>query len=82
MGIWGDFDKNRPSKKLNDFLSGKTSLEDVDKNILTWAEHQVYIAACEIIDLPSKEQRRLALQKIPDTIRPFVEREVIKRWKK
>ena len=67
-------------KHLEDLLSGRVAPKDADPRILNWAEFFIWQGACEIISLPSLEDRRAALDKIPETIRPIMEREVKKLW--
>lgn len=72
----------KPSEHLKDMLSGKVTPQDANPSILKWAEFQIWQAACEVCKMSSKEQRQAALTKFPDTIRPFVEREVKRLWPK
>ena len=65
----------KPSEQLHDLLSGSVSVEDTPPAILSWAQFEIYRAAVQILDINTKERRRLALKKIPDQIRPYVERE-------
>lgn len=65
---------------LDDLLEGRVSPQDADPRILLWAEFMIYKRACAVLDLPDKDARRADLDTIPETIRPFVEREVKKLW--
>lgn len=79
--MWGDGSK-RPSKRLSDLLTGRVSIQDADPQILQWAEFMIHKAAVEVCKMDSKESRKTALTKFPDTIKPFVEREVKRLWHK
>jgi hypothetical protein len=63
---------------LEQLLSGEVDPKDADPRILMWAEFMIWQAADEILRMPDKAGRRKALDKIPETIRPFVEREAKK----
>jgi len=63
---------------LGQLLSGEVDPKDADPRILMWAEFMIWQAADEILRMPDKAGRRKALDKIPETIRPFVEREAKK----
>lgn len=64
------------SKHLDDLLSGKVTPQEADPRILNWAEFAIWQGACEILNLPTKQERRDALDNVPETIRPIMEREV------
>jgi hypothetical protein len=78
--MWGVNDELRPSKRLNDLLTGAVSPQDAHANILPWAEFMIWQAATKICGMRSLELRRNALTKVPDTIKPFVEREMKRMW--
>jgi hypothetical protein len=66
--------------RLDDLLSGRVSYEDADPRILNWAEFHIHKGACEILSLPTRADRAKALEKVPATVRPYVEREVRRVW--
>lgn len=68
------------AKALEDLLEGRVSPQDADPRILTWAEHAIYTRACQVLSHETKDARRADLNTIPETIRPYVEREVNKLW--
>lgn len=70
----------RPSRRLFDVLYGRVSYEDVDPSIQSLASKYIFEAAREILAMKTKEQRRQALSKIPDKVRPHVEREILRLW--
>jgi hypothetical protein len=68
------------SQHLDDLLTGKVTPENADPRIMKWAEFAIWQAACEILALTTVDDRRNALGTIPDTIRPYVEREIKRMW--
>lgn len=70
----------KPSEKLNDLLTGRVIPQNADPAILSWAEFHIWQAACEICAMGDIKQRRDAMDKAPDTLRPFLEREVKRLW--
>ena len=68
------------AQALEDLLTGKVTPEQADPRIMLWAEHAIWTAACEILSLTNLDDRRKALNNIPETIRPYVEREVKRMW--
>lgn len=79
MTIWTR--TKRPSDRIKDVLNGKVKFEDEADAIRSACSFYFYEAACVIVDLPTKEKRRKALNRIPETIRPHVEAEVMRLWK-
>ena len=69
-----------PSEQLSDLLSGKIAWDKSPPAIRSWAAFFVYDAACQLVAMPDKEKRRIALGKIPGTIRHVVEVEVNRIW--
>lgn len=65
---------------LEALLTGKVTPQEADPRILKWAELFIYQGACDVLRLPSQDDRRKALDKIPATIRPYVEREAKRLW--
>jgi len=70
----------KPSEHLHDLLSGAVSPADTPDAVLSWARLSIYQAACEVLAAPDKDKRRAMLDKIPPSIRPFVEREAKAIW--
>ena len=77
--MWTD-DVRRPSDQLEDFLRGKTPLDEVPASIRSWAHSQIDSAACQIIAAPDRGTRRNMLGRIPANVRPLVEEQVKKYW--
>lgn len=76
-----DPDAWRPSVKLRDLMTGKTAWSDADKSIRSMASLHIYNAAKMVLAEKSKDRRRKMLAKIPGTIRPEVEKEVLRLWR-
>lgn len=68
------------TEALLDLLEGRVEPKDADPRILNWAEFHIHKGAQEILSLPTREERRMALEKVPATVRPYVEREVKRLW--
>jgi hypothetical protein len=60
---------------------GKVPLESEDQGIQSACSKHIYDGAVSVLKLPTKEARRRALDRIPEMIRPYVEREVLKLYK-
>ena len=67
-----------PSKRIENVLSGKVRMEDEDEAIQSACRFPIYQGAKAILSLDTKEKRRAALSKIPESIRPHVEKEAIR----
>lgn len=65
----------RPSARIKRVLRGEVRLEDEDPGIQSACSFHIYEGAVELLGLPDKEARRRALQKVPELIRPHVEKE-------
>lgn len=70
----------KPSVELKALLDGRRGLNDVSDGVRSWARFYIYQAAEEILAMPSKNARREALEKVPDTIRSSVRDEVMRLW--
>lgn len=70
----------RPSEQLEDLMMGRIAWEDAQPGIRSWAERYFHDAACQILDAPDKATRRRMLLKIPETVRPQVERAARDLW--
>ena len=70
-----------PSKRIEAVLSGRVKMEDEDESIQSACRFPIYQGADAILRLDTKEKRRAALAKIPETVRPYVEREAIRLHK-
>lgn len=82
MPYRGNPDVKKPSEHLYDLLSGKVVPKDTPEAILSWARFEVYRGAVAVLDKPTKKERQATLAKIPQSIRPYVEREARAIWEK
>ena len=71
----------RPSAQLNDLLSGKVAWEDTQPAIRSWAMLTIHGAAKTILGAP-RNRRRGMISKLPPTLRPVLEREIIRLSRK
>lgn len=78
MPIWRG---RRPSDRIKAVLMGKVALESEDQGIQSACSKHIYDGAVSVLGLSTKDARRRALDRLPDLIRPHVEREVLKLYK-
>ena len=71
----------RPSAQLNDLLTGKVTWEDAQPAIRSWAMLTIHGAAQTILAAP-KPRRRFMIDKLPVTLRPILEAEIIRLARK
>ena len=69
-----------PSAELQDILEGRARLEDAEPAVQSWARLPIHQAAVEIMQIRSRQARRAALERIPETIRPHVRARVEELW--
>lgn len=69
-------DELRPSYRIRKVLMGNVRLEDEEPGIQSACSKHIYDGAVEILSIQDKQARRRALLKIPELIRPHVEKEV------
>lgn len=65
---------------LNRLLSGQIDMQDAPAAIQSWSRLAIHEGALEILSIENKQERRAALAKIPDRIRPYVEAEAVRLW--
>lgn len=65
----------RPSKRVERVLRGEVRMEDEEAAIQSVCSKYIFEGAKELLAIPSKEARRRALQKVPEAIRPHIEKE-------
>lgn len=70
----------RPSHELAEVLSGRMAWGDASESVRSWARLPIYQAARQIMAMDGKGPRRNALGRIPASIRPMVEAEVLRLW--
>lgn len=71
----------RPSVQLRDLLTGVTDWEDAHPAIRSWAMLTIHGAAKTILDAP-KPKRRAMIDKLPPSLRPILEAEIIRLARK
>jgi hypothetical protein len=54
-------------------------MEQAPPAVQSWSRYFIYQGAEEVLSLP-REDRAKALDKIPLTIRPYVEAEILRLW--
>lgn len=74
-------DVARPSEQLRQVLSGQIPMESAPAAIQSWARFEIYRGALQVLGLPTKAARQAALQKVPSSVRPYVEAEVLRLWR-
>ena len=71
----------RPSTQLNDLLTGMVAWNDAQPAIRSWAMLTINGAAQTILAAP-KPRRRSMIDKLPVTLRPILEAEIIRLARK
>lgn len=71
-------DDKRPSKRIERVLRGNVRLEDEEPGIQSACSKYIFDGAVELLSIPGKNARKNALARIPEAIRPHIEREA---WK-
>ena len=71
----------RPSTQLNDLLTGATAWNDAQPAIRSWAMLTIHGAAKTILAAP-KQRRRAMIDKLPVTLRPILQAEIIRLARK
>ncbi len=73
----------RPSQWLELLLTGKITWDEAPEPIKSWAMFFIFDAAKTIRDKgKTKEQRQSMLFRIPERVRPLVEKELLRIWSK
>lgn len=78
MPIWRG---KRPSDRIKAVLMGKVRLEDEDQGIQSACSKYIYDGARAVLRISTKEARRAALDRVPELIRPHIEREVLRLYR-
>lgn len=79
MTIWRD---KRPTDRIRAVLMGKVALEDEDAGIQSVCSKYIFDGATAVLKLKTKEARRAALDRAPSLIRPHLEREVMRLFRR
>ena len=67
----------RPSVTLRRGLTGDLAMQDAPEAIQSWARLEIYTGAKAILAMPFS-RRKSALQNIPESVRPYVQKEMIR----
>lgn len=70
-----------PSQRIKKVLSGEVRMEDEHASIQSACSLHIYHGAEAVLSLSTKEARRAALSRIPESVRPYVEKEAIRLHK-
>ena len=62
-------------------MTGKIEMDAVPEKIKMICSFKAFILACEILEYETKERRRMELEKIPELLRPHVEKWVWEVWR-
>ena len=79
MSCWDG--RIRPSDRIVLVLRGKVPLDGEDKSVQSVCSKHIFDGASEVLSLPTKTDRQIALSKIPALIRPHIEAEAMWIWK-
>ena len=79
MPIWRG---RRPSDRIRAVLMGQVALESEDPAIQSVCSKYIFDGATAVLKLKTKEARRAALDKAPALIRPHLEREIMRLFRR
>jgi len=79
MSIWGG---KRPTDRIRAVLMGRVELEDEDAGIQSVCSKYIFDGATAILKLKTKDERRAALGKAPPLIRPHLEKEIMRLFRR
>ena len=71
----------RPSVQLHSLLTGATAWDDAQPAIRSWAMLTIHGVSKTILGAP-RPRRRSMIDKLPPTLRPALEREIIRLSRK
>jgi len=70
----------RPTLRIKRVMMGEVPIEDEDQGIQSVCRAQITTAAHIICCKPKKEQRRAALDRVPESLRTMAQDEVLRVW--
>jgi len=70
----------KPTVRIRRVMMGEVSLYDEDQGIQSVCMAHITTAAHIICRKPKKEQRKAALDRVPESLRPIAEQEVLRVW--
>ena len=79
MSIWRG---KQPSVRIALVMAGKTPLEDEDPAIQSVCSKYIFDGATAILKLKTKDERRSALDMVPALIRPHLEHEIMRLFRR
>lgn len=79
MSIWRG---KRPTDRIRAVLMGKVALESEEAGIQSVCSKYIFDGATAVLKLKTKEARRAALDRAPALIRPHLEREVMRLFRR
>ena len=79
MPIWRG---KRPTDRIRAVLTGKVPLEGEDPAIQSVCSKYIFDGATAVLKLKTKDARRAALDRAPALIRPHLEREVMRLFRR
>lgn len=79
MPIWRG---KRPTDRIRAVLTGKAPLEGEDLAIQSVCSKYIFDGATAVLKLKTKDARRAALDRAPALIRPHLEREVMRLFRR
>lgn len=79
MSIWRG---KRPTDRIRAVLMGKVDLESEEAGIQSVCSKYIFDGATAVLKLKTKEARRAALDRAPALIRPHLEREVMRLFRR
>ena len=71
----------RPTDRINLVLRGKVPMDGEHKSVQSVCSKHIFDGAVQILNMPTKADRQIALSKIPPLIRPYIEAEALRIWK-
>ena len=79
MSIWRG---KRPTDRIRAVLMGNVALESEEAGIQSVCSKYIFDGATAVLKLKTKEARRAALDRAPALIRPHLEREVMRLFRR
>ena len=71
----------KPTVRIRRVMMGEVSLDDEDQGIQSVCKAHITTSAHMICCKTKKEQRKAALDRVPEILRPTVEQEVLRVWR-
>lgn len=65
---------------LDNLLSGRFGMDEVPESVQSWSRFFFWQAAREMVCMTTPDERRTALERVPDRARPYIQAEVTRLW--